>query len=141
MILRQGAMAVIGTQIQIDVRHNAILMTRLFFYLSETAKGGEDFSTLMDAWRFVQMSNAVNDVLNGSRSLQKWGTVRRSDGSLVLEEFMNVISPGQIRRGHVYEDTERILGEIADSEGSGEKVRGWFQNPGYVPESLFYVIS
>lgn len=141
MILRQGAMAVIGTQVPIDVRHNAILMTRLFFYLSETARGDEDFATLLDAWRFVQMSNAVNDVLNGSRSLREWGTVRRSDGSLVLEEFMNVRSRGQIRRGHVYEDTERILGEIADSEGAGEKVRGWFRNPGYVPESLFYVIS
>ena len=59
----------------------------------------------------------------------------------VLEEFMSVRSPGRLRPGHIYADTERILGEIAEDNGVGERVRNWFQHPGYVPESLFYVFA
>ena len=30
---------------------------------------------------------------------------------------------------------------MADERGLGEKVRNWFRNPGYMPESLFYVFA
>jgi len=52
---------------------------------------------------------------------------------------MSVRSVGQLR--NIYRDTERVLGEIADDLGMGSKVRNWFQRPGYVPESLFYVFA
>lgn len=141
LILRQGALAVLGTQVPVDVRHNAILLARFFLYLAETLAKRESFSTLLDAWHFVQMSNAVNDVLNGSPSLSEWGLRRHADGGFVLEEFMQVKSAGQIRRGHVYSDTERILAQIASEQGIGDRVRNWFRRPGYVPETLFYVMA
>jgi hypothetical protein len=36
---------------------------------------------------------------------------------------------------------ERVLGEIAEDRGQGARVRNWLRNPGYVPESLFYVFA
>ncbi|MFF7733604.1 hypothetical protein [Streptomyces sp. NPDC007984] len=48
---------------------------------------------------------------------------------------------GRLRLPHAYEDTERVLGEIADEQGRGNRVRNWFRRPGYVPESLFYLFA
>lgn len=50
-------------------------------------------------------------------------------------------SAGQLRAGHVYADTERVLVEIAEDRGEGARVRDWLQNPGYLAESLFYVFA
>ena len=141
LVLRQGALAVLGTQVPVDVGHNAILITRLFLYLAETLANREGYSTLLEAWHHVQRSNAINDVLYGNSQLRKWGLGSKTDGSWVLGDFMESRSAGKIRRGHVYSDTERLLGEMADEQGIGEKVRNWFRRPGYVPESLFYVFA
>jgi hypothetical protein len=141
LLLRQGALAVLGTQVPVDVRRNALLMARLFLYLAETLVTRESFATLLDAWHFVQMSNPVYDVLNGSEALYDWGVTRSADGRSVLAEFLGVRSAGQLRRGNLYRDTERVLGEIADDQGLGDKVRNWFRRPGYVPETLFYVMA
>ena len=141
LLLRQGALAVLGTQVPVNVTHNALLMTRLFLYLAETLARRESFSTLLDAWHFIQMSNPINDVLNGSKALYDWGLTRVADEQTVLGEFMGVRSTGQLHRGHLYRDTERVLGEIADDQGIGDRVRNWFRQPGYVPETLFYAIT
>ncbi|MGW3425480.1 hypothetical protein [Streptomyces phaeochromogenes] len=50
-------------------------------------------------------------------------------------------SAGRLRGAHIYQDTEQVLGEIADDQGGGEQVRNWFCRPGYVPESLFYLFA
>ena len=33
LLLREGAVAVLGTQVPVDVYHNAVLMTRFFYYI------------------------------------------------------------------------------------------------------------
>jgi CHAT domain len=141
LLLRQGALAVLGTQVPVDVTRNALLMARLFLYLAETLAKRESFSTLLDAWHFIQMSNAVYDVLNGSKALYDWGLTNVADGRSVLAEFLGARSAGQLHRGNLYRDTERVLGQIADEQGIGDKVRNWFRQPGYVPETLFYVMA
>ncbi|MEV5156626.1 hypothetical protein AB0K81_32645 [Streptomyces werraensis] len=50
-------------------------------------------------------------------------------------------SAGRLRGAHIDQDTEQVLGEIADDQGRGEQVRNWFRRPGYVPESLFYLFA
>jgi hypothetical protein len=137
-LLRQGAYAVLGTQVPIDVTHNATLMSRLFLYLAETLANRESFATLLDAWHHVQVSNVVHDVIDGNRFLQEWGR-RGGPEESPIGEFKLVRSVGRIRLRHLYSDTEQVLGEIAEGQGMGDKVRNWFRNPGYVPESLFYV--
>lgn len=139
LLLREGAVAVLGTQVPVDVRRNALLIARFLIYISEVLEGREDHLTLLDVWHRVQSSNAVVDVLSGSPMLEHWGYSERDSGPPVVAEFMRERSAGRLRTGHVYADTEEVLGEIADEQGVGPRTRNWFENPGYVPESLFYV--
>ncbi|MGK5441802.1 CHAT domain-containing protein [Micromonospora sp. URMC 105] len=141
LLLRQGAVAVLGTQVPVDVFHNATLMMRLFVYISEVLDGREEHGTLLDVWHRVQTSNAVNDVLQGNRSLQSWASSATPSGLPVLQEFMVNRSSGRLRRAHIYADTEGLLAEIAEDQGMRNRVLNWFRNPGYVPESLFYILA
>jgi hypothetical protein len=139
LLLRQEAVAVLGTQVPVDVGHNAILMSRFLLYIRETMAGREEHSNLLEVWHRTQTTNAVIDILNGSESLRSWGGGSAVSGRLILEEFMSVRSVGRLR--NIYSDTEQVLGEIADELGQGSQVRNWLRRPGYVPESLFYVFA
>jgi hypothetical protein len=140
LLVREGAMAVLGTQVPVDVRHNAILMARFFVNIAETLAGKVEDLTLLDVWHRVQSNNPINDVLLGNRYLREWGFARRRGGS-VLERFMLERSVGQVRAAFVYDDTERVLVEMAGEDGIEAQVRNWLHAPGYIPESMFYVFS
>lgn len=139
LLLRQDALAVLGTQVPVDVFHNATLMGRFFLYIRESAARREEHFNLLEAWHRTQSTNAVIDIINGSDSLRDWGYGNAANGRPVLDEFMNNRSVGRLR--NIYSDTEAVLGEIADEMGIGPRVRNWFRRPGYVPESLFYVFA
>ncbi|MER5760801.1 CHAT domain-containing protein [Streptomyces sp. NPDC002082] len=141
LLLREGALAVLGTQVPVEVMRNAVLMGRFLMYLAEEIATPGKFATILDVWHHVQTSNAVHDILDGSPSLRAWAASATSSGHSVMVEFMSNRATGKLRRPHVYEDTERVLGEIADEQGQGDRVRNWFRRPGYVPESLFYVFA
>ncbi|MER6280275.1 CHAT domain-containing protein [Streptomyces sp900105245] len=141
LLLREGALAVLGTQVPVEVTRNAMLMVRFMVYLAEAIAKPGRFATILDVWHHVQTSNAVNDILDGSPSLRAWATSTTINGHPVIVEFMRSRATGQLRLPHVYEDTERVLGEIADEQGQGDRVRNWFRRPGYVPESLFYLFA
>lgn len=80
LLLREGAVAVLGAQVPVRVERNAILMMRFLVYLAEVLAGREQHPTLLDVWQRVQASNAVNDVLSGNRHLQAWGTSLAASG-------------------------------------------------------------
>ncbi|MFG3429380.1 CHAT domain-containing protein [Streptomyces californicus] len=141
LLLREGALAVLGTQVPVDVRHNATLMIRFLLYVAEEITKPGQFATLLDVWHHVQSSNAVNDILAATPKLKRWAGSPAPSGRPVRVEFMAHRAAGRIRRAHVYEDTEQVLGEIADDQGQGLRIRNWFRRPGYVPESLFYVFA
>ncbi|MFD6548740.1 CHAT domain-containing protein [Streptomyces sp. NPDC058398] len=140
LLLREGALAVLGTQVPVEVTRNATLMIRFMVYLAEEIAKPGQFATILDVWHHVQTSNAVSDILDGSPSLRAWATSTTINGHSVVREFSSRAS-ARLRLPHVYEDTERVLGEIADEQGQGDRVRNWFRRPGYVPESLFYVFA
>jgi len=142
LLLREGAIAVLGTQVPVDVRSNTMLTARFLINIAEVLAGRGDYGeNLLQVWRHVQAGNAVLDVLDGSPSLRAWGGSRTPSGRTVLEEFMAVRSVDRLRSGDIYADTEDVLGAIADDMRLGDRVRNWFSNPGYVPESLFYAFA
>ena len=49
-------------------------------------------------------------------------------------------SVGRIRRNHSYQDTEKVLLEMAAARGQEEQVRRWMHAPGYLPESAMYSV-
>lgn len=137
LLLREGALAVLGPHVPVDVRHNAILTVRLFVYMTQSVAGAQPYRTVLDAWAHTQTSNALIDILNGNPHLQQWGHALTPRGLPVLQDFMNR-SAGRLRGSHIYEDSERVLTEIADEQGVGDDVRAWLRSPGYVPEAAFY---
>jgi hypothetical protein len=142
LLLREGAIAVLGTQVPVDVRSNTLLTARLLANISAVLAGSADYGdNLLQVWRHVQSGNAVNDILAGSPLLQAWSRSRAPSGHTVLQEFITARSAGRLSRGDIYADTEAVLGEIADAMGVGDRVRNWFRTPGYVPESLFYAFA
>jgi hypothetical protein len=139
LLLREGAVAVLGTQVPVDVRRNAMLMMRFLVNMTEVFAGRGRYSNLLEVWHHVQMTNAINDILSGAPSIHNWGMANGPSGLPVTMEFMQLRSPGRLRGGHVYHDTESVFAEIADDQGMGKRVRNLFRSLGHIPESLFYI--
>ncbi|GLY51875.1 CHAT domain-containing protein [Lentzea sp. NBRC 102530] len=138
LLIREGATAVLGTQVPVDVFHNAILMGRFFVNIAASHAAQEDsFASLLDVWQYTQAGNAINDIARGAKGLLSWlgGGTR---GESAVFEFMNNRANGRLRMTHIYEDTEKVLEEIAVEHGIGDKFRTWMRSPRYVPESMFY---
>lgn len=138
LLFRAGARVVFGTLVPIDVRRNALLMTRLFVYLAETLRGETGMRTLLDVWHHTIVTNTVNDVLRATPAVDEWAHEGRRETS-VLVEFMNTRSRGRLRTGSIYADTVAVLEEIARDRGKEDWFRASLQSHGYLPESLFYV--
>jgi len=138
LLFRQGAAAVLGTLVPIDVRRNAHLMVRFFVYIAETLAGSNSFRSIDEIWQFTTTSNAVLDVVLGSRSAADW-MWKTKNGRTGIEEFMLSRSVGRLRSGHVYADTEAIMQSMAAEHGKEAAFNAWLTNQGYVPESIFYV--
>jgi len=139
LLLREGAVAILGAQVPVDVRRNSMLMVRLFVYMAEVLAGREQHQTLLDAWHRVQGSNAVNDILSSSARLSEWGRSLSRSGRPVVQEFMMVRSQDRLRKGHVYRDTEDVLLELADEQGQRSWLQSTLRSQSYLPESAFYV--
>lgn len=138
VLLRQGARAVLGTLVPVDVRHNATLMVRFLVYIREVMEGRFEDLTIDKIWHHVQTTNAINDVISSHPTLNQWAHTRKN-GVAPVEEFMTTRSIGRLRRAFAYEDTIKVLREIATADGIEKKFDAWIA-AGIIPESLFYVM-
>lgn len=127
----------LGTQVPVDVRHNATLLMRFFVYIREALAGREPHGTLLQAWHRTLSGNPVNDVLQGNVRLMDWAREPIRAG-VVLTEFMQHYSRRRLHGGSVYRDTELVLMEMAKEMGRADHVRTWLRTPGYLPESAMY---
>ncbi len=139
LLFRHGAIAVVGTLIPIDVRHNSLLMVRFLANVAATLSGETQLRTFEDVWHHTLVSNAVNEILRSNRHIERWAFEDGIERS-ALHEFMTRRSAGRLRASHIYEDTEQILLEMAKERGVEHKFRAWLANPGYLRESLFYAV-
>jgi len=139
LLLANGAVAVLGTLVPIDVRRNTILMGRLFTLMMETIKGQAPYRSFDQLWHYVATSNAVAEVLTATPNLTRWATEGEFEQT-ALTEFMMRRSQGRLRPTHIYEDTEAVLVEIAEERGFGAHLRSTLRSQRYVPESLLYTL-
>ncbi|MGH2359035.1 MAG: CHAT domain-containing protein [bacterium] len=139
LMFRHGARVVLGTLVPVDVRRNAILMTRLFANMAEALHGRGSNTTFEGVWHFTQLSNAVNDILSGNDQLSSWAS-QGSREEAVIYQFMSQRSAGRLRKSHIYDDTEAVLCEMVRERGLKGKFQAWLTTPGYLPESLLYVV-
>ncbi|KXI32564.1 MULTISPECIES: CHAT domain-containing protein [Bacillus] len=140
LLHRNGAKAILGTLIPVNVFRNALLTIRLFVYICEALNGRGNFRTLSDAWKWVVSSNAVNEVLASSKTLQKW-VQSKENGHSILEDFYLERSKGRLRTGFFYTDTISILGEMAKESGIENEFESLISSQGVFPESSFYIWS
>ncbi len=138
MFIRAGAKAVLGTFIPVDVRRNATLIVRLFVDIIEVRNGWSHMRTLDEIWCHVVCTNAIHEILASSSKLEKWANTKKRNGLFPQAEFKNIDSVGRLRSTHTYEDTIKILHEIADRDGIGKHFDSVIKSNGYFPESLFY---
>jgi hypothetical protein len=139
LLLRAGARAVVSTLVPVDVRHNAIFMTRFLVYLSESVSGNENYLDVLSVWHRVQSNNAIIDILMGNRQLSEWANTT-VNGSSPLVEFMTSRSKGRLTPANLYIDSENVLLEIAEEQGAREQVAGWLRSPGYLAEGMMYTL-
>lgn len=136
LLLREGAIAVLTAQVPVAVNRNATLFMRLLLYMTEVVLQRESHISLLEVWHRVQTSHAVLDIASGSANLDLWA--HEGGPSSAIQEFMQVPPAGRLRRPHVYDDSEKLLIDIADRRGQGERVRNLLREHRYVPESAFY---
>jgi hypothetical protein len=139
LLFRQGAMAVLGTLVPVDVRRNAHLMVRFFIYIAEALNGGNSLRSIDQVWHHTASSNAVLDVTLGARRSADW-MWKEWNGRYGIKEFMESRSIGRkLRSSHIYADTEEVMQSMAEERGKGPAFKAWLTNQGYIPESIFYV--
>lgn len=141
LLLRCGAQTVVGTLIPVDVRRNALLTIRFLTYLSDALNGKGQFRTLEEAWNWVVMSNAVNEIVASTDRLQQWAHNRKAENLSPIEDFMLNRSRGRLHLGTVYKDTIDILREMTIEDGLGEYFDAVLSSQGFFPESCFYVLT
>ncbi|WP_157759029.1 CHAT domain-containing protein [Cystobacter fuscus] len=142
MLIRHGALAVLGTLIPVDVRRNATLMVRLFANIKAAIEGTASFRTFEDVWTFVAASNAFNEIMSTTTGLHAAMGAGSHGGfkNSFFDEFMMQRSPGRLTRGHIYKNTEEVLLEIASERGFAHQLRPVIEERSYFPESLFYTM-
>ena len=140
MLLRGGAGSVLATQVPIDARKNAEVLVRFFANLLGAAKGAIRARTVLDLWTHVLSTNILHDILLASRPIQEWAATARFGPRGVVDEFLYRGS-GQLRRSHIYDDTQRLLHRMAEETGFGARFDANLKTLSYAPESAFYYVA
>ncbi|MFE0349473.1 hypothetical protein [Streptomyces griseoluteus] len=72
LLLREGALAVLGTKVPVDVRRNMMLTGRLLTNLADHLINQGRHATLLGVWHHTQTTNTVNDILTSTPLLGSW---------------------------------------------------------------------
>ena len=137
VFLRAGALAVLGTFIPVDVIRNAKLLLRFFINFFQVRDGWSHMRTLDEVWCHTVGSHAIHEILDSSEKLSKWAITKMSDGTFPEKEFKR-LAANEVRRIHVYDDTEKLLRNIAERYGMRKYFESLVQGKNYFPESVFY---
>lgn len=140
LFLRAGAKAVLGTFIPVDVRRNSILILRLFANILEVRNGWSPMTTLDQIWQHTVCTNAIHEIISSSSRIEEWANSRKSNCLSPLEDFKLKYSKNNLRKTHIYEDSEKIMKKLAykDNKDIGEYFENYIKSNSYFPESVFY---
>ena len=138
MMLRAGAIAILTTLIPVNVMRNAILLVRLFTNIKEAQKKFSNLNTLDQIWQHVIATNALHEIIAESKNMEKWANTKDKEGKTPQERFKMEYSVGKLDFKNIYNDTEKILIQMAKEEGIGEKMENYLKSQGSFPESIFY---
>ena len=108
LLIRKGAMVILGTLIPVRVDRSAVLMQRLLLYMEQAVAGNEPLYRLDEALHKALALNAVHDIETMSRRVMDWmASPYMGSGRSVIGEFKRATFKGRLRPYHIYRDTER----------------------------------
>jgi hypothetical protein len=138
LLRKQGAYAVLGAQVPVNVFQNALLMGRLLVNLSELYAGRVVAESLLELWHHVQSTQLINDILASNRKLHAWSmTPKRGLDAPLIEFMLGIGDQVPLHRATMYQDTLARLLYVAEQMGDLERVRAWLPRR-FVPETAFY---
>jgi len=144
LALRRGAHAVLGTLFPVRADHNAVVVERILLYVCAVMEGTYPGpgSTLRDAVYWALSTNSFFDIVYGSKRWREWFYQSGPNGELAPIAELLRTNPQRLRPGHIYEDAENILCDMAAERATdrGKSLRNYLASASYVPESLFYVL-
>lgn len=137
LFMRAGAEAILSTFVPISAFRNAVLIQRLIVYIAEAQKNLKT-NNLLEIWAHVITSNAIMELMDGTKGFREW---MMSDNSLGVKRFYDFClnkSVGKIRKKHAYYDTKQIIKEMLKAEQMEDKFQNIIDLNDYFPESFFY---
>lgn len=139
--LQVGALAVLGTLIPVNVKENAMLTQRFFYYISEVIDGHHLCYDLSEAWMRIINANVFSEILTSTNKLEKWFITKNKDGKTPYEQYFEKVTESGINRNEIHNKTIEYLLEIAEKDGMKKYLQSVLSSKGYIPESLFYIFS
>jgi len=136
-LIAKGACVVLGTYIPIQVDRNALLMKRFLLNIIYTQKGENEFKNLGELWSFVVTSNALAEIVHSNLFVQRWIEEENKKGISIEKEF-KLRSRMRLKNTNIYEDTLKVLCEIATDQRIKNNLTQLAKSENYFPESLFY---
>lgn len=138
LFLRCGAEAVLASSIPVNALRNSTIMTRLFIYVTEAMNGSKQYSNLLEAWTGITAGNAIHEIAECSAELKEWLNEKNKNGVLRMTDFQLNRVNHRMRMAYSYEDTIKIIKEMLQEEGIGNKYSNFLDHENYFPESFFY---
>ncbi|MFF2855579.1 CHAT domain-containing protein [Peribacillus sp. NPDC058002] len=136
--LNAGALAVLGTLIPVNVRHNALLTKRFFLYISEVLEGNFSCRNIAEVLPRIISLNTVYEVLDSSEKLRVWAYEKNGKTKAPIEEYYERLDASF---GQVHSQTISTLKDIAKGTEMEAYLESIIRSRGYISESFFYIFS
>jgi hypothetical protein len=136
--LDAGALAVLGTLIPVNVRHNALFSQGFFLYIAEVLEGRVSCKNIAEVLPRIISSNAVYEILDTSEKLREWAYEKNGKDKSPIEEYYERLNTSF---GDVHAQTISTLKEISKGTEMESYLDSILQSKGYISESFFYIFS
>jgi hypothetical protein len=133
-MIRAGVLAVLGTNVPVDVYRNADLFKRFIIAILSTQKGENPFNNVLDIWQHIVCSNAVYEIKESNKRIKEW-----LDTHEVMINFQR--NAKRLRYTDTYSDTIDLLIDMADNEKLKTSLKDIKYEMNYFPESIFYELN
>lgn len=135
-MINAGVLAVLGTNVPVDVYRNAELFKRFIFAILSTQKGENPFNNVLDIWQHIVCSNAVYEIKESNKRIKEW-----LDTDKVMIDFQLNANKKGLRHTDTYSDTIDLLIDMVDDDKLKTSLKDIKYEMNYFPESIFYELN
>ncbi len=135
-MIRGGVLAVLGTNVPVDVYRNAELFIRFIIAILSTQRGENSFNNVLDIWQHIVCSNAVYEIKESNKRIKEW-----LDTDKVMIDFQLNANKKGLRYTDTYSDTIDLLIDMVDDDKLKTSLKDIKYEMNYFPESIFYELN